>query len=203
MKRFVTSWYIRLPVASPSSAFHCEVDLEGALRVGALGGFLVEEARARVELRVVAVARRQLDDRERDVAAEDEELLEQVARHECADRGAASRRAGAPTTPTAPHEGALPVPHLDEFQELEALQRLAHDGGSRRAPRRARARWGIGAGPDRAREDLRAELLEDLIGALPGNQGLELEGHRGSPSIEVGGVAPTSSVGHRRSEVRP
>ena len=54
-----------------------QVEFERALRIGAVGAlFLEQRARAR-ELLFAAVARRQLDDRERHVAAEHQELIEQ------------------------------------------------------------------------------------------------------------------------------
>jgi hypothetical protein len=163
-----------------------QVDFECALRVGAVGGLLVEQGAGADELLLAAIARRQLHDRERDVAAEHQQLIEQCGRHD--GRVAQQRldhlqrrRRGERL-----HEGALAVAHLDQLEELEALERLAHHLAIHleRVGELALVRQSA-AGGNRAGQDLRAELLEDAVDQAGAMDGLELhpQGLRNGPVV--------------------
>jgi hypothetical protein len=173
-----------------------QVDLERAHGIRALGGVLVEQAPGPVELLVVAVARGQLDDRERHLAAEYEELIEQVARHtgriaqQALDDLQRRRRR------QLAHECALSVPHLEQLEELEALERLTHDLPVH--PERERELAFVrelGSGRHRADQDLGAELVEDAVHPAGAADGFKLHAIARWTWSDIGGPRSDHEAG--------
>jgi len=179
-----------------------QVDLERALRIAALRRLLVDQHARAGELGLVAVARRQLDDLQRDVPAEEQDLLQQLAGHHGRVAQQALDHLERRGLRELLHEGALPVPDLDQLQELEPLQGLAHRGPVDPEGLRQLALVGeLGPGRDRAREDLRAELLEDPVDAGLASHRLDAHGSplhadlgcRRSDHEKVAGILPRRS----------